>query len=86
MALKLSSTVQAPAAPDVGSDHEISRKLSHFCEHQEVCEEHTPPFNYTPPGNMYINMSFIHSTYIGYALSVYNSTCSVQCKAKSVSA
>ena len=55
MALKLSSTVQAPtAAKDllgVGSDHEIHRKSFHFCEHQEVCENYTSQFMYTPPGN-----------------------------------
>ena len=54
MALKLSSTVLAPAAAkdsDVGLDHEIDRKSSHFCEHQDVCEEYTSQFKFTPPGN-----------------------------------
>ena len=79
MALKLSSTVhsstgnqdlvrrEAPAAVQdsgVGS-HEIYRKSSQFCEHQEVCENHTSSFIYTPPGKC-ISMSFM-DTFIGCA-------------------
>ena len=36
----------------VGPDHEIYRKSSHFCGHQEVCEEYISDFRYTPPGKM----------------------------------
>ena len=65
MALKLSNTVhstntgdrevrEAPAAiqdSGVGSDHEIYRKLSPYCEHQEVCENYTSQFIRTRQGN-----------------------------------
>ena len=74
MALKLSRTVhgtstddrgrrEATAAAsdsDVGPDHEIYRKLAHFCGHQEVCEDFISPFIHTPPGNYCTSMSFIH--------------------------
>ena len=65
MALKLSSTVhistgdrerrEAPTAAwdsGVGTDHEIYRKSSHFCEHQEVCEDYIADFRYTLPGKL----------------------------------
>ena len=79
IALKLSSTVQDPAAKDsdVDPDHKIDRKSSHFCGHQEVC---STSFSNTLPGKM----SFIH-TYIEYAFSVHYITCSDQLKVKSAS-
>ena len=96
MALKLSSTVhgtstgervrrEAPAAvrdSDVDSDHDIYRKSSQICGHQEVCEEYTSHFKYTPPGKVL----YLHHSYMDtHCLYIY--TCIVQCikmKAKSV--
>ena len=63
MALELTSTVddtstsdrgrrEVPAAArdsGVGLSHDIYRKSSHFCQHQEVCEDYAPKFLYTPP-------------------------------------
>ena len=63
MALKLSSTVHGTSTgdrrrretfvaaqdSDVGHDHEIYRKSSQFCGHQEVCQEHIPNFAHTSP-------------------------------------
>ena len=74
LALKLSSTVhgtsthdrrrrEAPAAAqesDVGADHEMYRKSSQFCEHQEVCENYTSPYIHTPPGKLYVNVIRIY--------------------------
>ena len=75
MALKLSSTVHGTSTgdrekrevPDVGLDHEIYRKSSQFCRHQEVCEEYITPFRYTPPG---IIWAYILSEYYMYTYSV----------------
>ena len=66
MALKLSNTVhgkstenrekrEVPAVIqdlDVGHDHEVYRKSSQFCGHQEVCENYTSQFRYTQPGKL----------------------------------
>ena len=74
LTLKLSSTVhgtskddrrrrEAPAAAqdsNVGADHEIYRKSSQFCEHQEVCENYTSSYIHTPPGKLYVNVIHIY--------------------------
>ena len=75
MALKLSSTVhgtstgdrerrEAPAAvqdSDVGSDHEVYRKSSQFCTHQEVCDKHIPNFRFTLPGKISAHVQSVYT-------------------------
>ena len=57
MALRLSSNVHGTSTgrqdSDVDPDHEIYRRSSHFCGHQEVCEDtNNSDFRYTPPGKL----------------------------------
>ena len=77
LALKLSSPVhgtstddrrsrEAPAAAwdsDVGTDHKMYQKSSHFCEHQEVCEEYISNFRYTLPGKLSFILMVLYITY-----------------------
>ena len=77
MALKLSSTVhgtgtgnrgrrEASAAAwdsDVGTDHKMYQKSSHFCEHQEVCAEYISNFGYTLPGKSSFILMVLFITY-----------------------
>ena len=91
MALKLSSTVhgtstgdrgrrESPATiqdSDVDLDHEIYRKASQFCGHQEVCVEHISPFIHTPKGKLYICLC-IHAVCSASELRLRNHGVSVK--------